>query len=100
MENFIDTKTGEKFLIPSHKTFIRQGRVLNVDKQGKELVNPKNGNPLTSIPKEGIPTQLYSQNKEGMKAMLKKRATKHYEKEIKETRYQMNKDLIKNFEDK
>lgn len=100
MENFIDEKTGKKFFIPSHKMIFKNGKLVNADKKGVILTNPENGNALVAIPKTGAPQFLKSNDKVARKEMLEKRSKDHYQKEIKEKRYEMNKELIKNFESK
>jgi len=101
MANFIDEKTGEKFTVPNFSLVSRNGKWVNVDKHTRKLItNPKTGNVLTSIPKEGVPDFLKSNDKATLKKMLQKRSSDHFKKEIKEQKYEMNKKLINDFEAK
>jgi hypothetical protein len=91
--NFIDPITKEEFYISKHRTIHRDGEWINVDNSGEELVNPKSGNKLICIPKDGVPTILQGNRKEQLTKMLKKRSSDHFKKEIKEAKHEMNKKL-------
>lgn len=98
--NFIDPETKEEFFFPLYKMVFSNLGAKYVDKQtNKQIVNPKNGNILESIPKEiGAPMLLKSNDRATRIEMLKKRSKDHYKKEISEKRHEMNKNLIKKFE--
>lgn len=101
MANFIDEKTGEEFTIPNHRLVHRGGKWVNIDIKTKEiLTNPQTGNFLIPIPKEGVPEFLKSNDKATRVKMLKDRSKQHFKKEVTERKYEMNKKLIKKFEDK
>lgn len=101
MTNFFDPQSGEKFFIPNFSLVSRNGSWVHVEKSSRKiLTNPATGNILESIPKEGVPEMLKSNNKESRIKMLQDRSKAHFKKEVKEQKYEMNKKLIKDFEAK
>lgn len=99
--NFFDPETREEFFIPHFLIFTNnEGSVYKYKNTLKPILNPKTGKPLDLIKREGkfeAPSLMKSNNKQNRVEMLKKRSKDHYKKEIKEKRYQMNKDLVEKF---
>lgn len=99
MANFKNPKTEKEFTISNFRISLNGGSIVYIDKiTKKEIVDPKTNEKLIPINKSGVPKLHKSNDKETRVEMLKKRSKDHYQKEIKEKRYQMNKDLIKKFE--
>lgn len=91
--NFYDEETGEKFCISNFKMVYKNGKWINVDSSGNQIINPKNKNVLKDILKDGIPNFNKSNNKETLQKMLKKRSQDHFKKEIQEVKHEKNKKL-------
>lgn len=98
--NFKDPETGEEFLINNYKIKVVTGRTIYMDQKTNQLIkNPKNGNFLIPIKKEGeigAPMLGKTNNKESLQKMLKKRSKDHFKKEIEEVKMEKLKKLKDN----
>lgn len=103
-KNFIDPETGEEFFFSNFLMISSPSGVIYKDKTTKKvLINPNNGNKLELIKKEGnieAPLIMKSNDKATRVNMLKKRSKEHYKKDISERKYEMNKQLIKQYKGK
>lgn len=90
MANFKCPKTGKEFTIAEYTTKFPEGKATYFDKYGKQIINPDNGEPLISIPKNnGFCTTFGSSKAESYQKMqdhLKQRSKDHYQKEVKYNR--------------
>lgn len=104
--NFECPKTGEKFFINNYTISISGGEVVFKDKNKDIIKNPNNGEPLKEIDKKidwnkvnlFIGTGSDSSGVARRNEQLKARSKEHYKKEIREVKYEKNKQLIKKFE--
>lgn len=93
--NFRNPKTGEEFFYAKHTTVYKDnGDIINKDRWGKQIVDPKDGTPLELIPKSiegGAP--LIGTSRENIGKILKKRSKEHNKKgEIRDRREALNRD--------
>lgn len=82
--NFIDPKTKEEFYFSTFRAIATSSGIVYKDKFNKEIVNPKTGTPLITIPKEGFPTAFWAPEAERLQktqAHFKARAKKHAQSE-------------------
>lgn len=106
--NFYCPKTKKEFFIPEYRTIIdKSGNTIFKDKNGNILTNPDNGEKLLEIKREHkwkdgdkFFIGLGNSKEDRLKRteMLKKRSKEHFKKKISEKKYEMNKGLIKSFE--
>jgi hypothetical protein len=103
--NFRCPETNEEFHIVEYKTTFSGSEVVYKDKFNKVLVNPKNNVPLVWIERkiDWTDANIYLGTGNGRSGnakrqeQLAKRSKQHYQKEIKEQKYEKNKDLIKKY---
>jgi hypothetical protein len=103
--NFKCPETGEEFYFSQYSTVIRSDKNVYLDKWRKVLVNPKNNVELVPIEKvvNWNEVNIYlgtGTDRSGVakrQEQLKKRSSQHYQKEVKEQKYEKNKDLIKKY---
>lgn len=103
--NFKCPKTGKEFFIPNYRTLIHNGNSVYKDKYGKFLTNPENGEKLTPIEKDIDYSDInvsigIGNDKDGRAkrhSQLKARSKQHFQKEIKEDKYEKNKKLVRDF---
>ena len=106
MNNFKCPKTNKEFFIPRYITLIGLSGPIYKDKFGKEITNPDNKEILIPIKKDIDFSEInlvigVGNDKDGRAIrteMLKKRSKEHFNREIKEDKYEKNKKLIKDFE--
>ena len=103
--NFKCPETDEEFHIVEYKSVISGSGIVYKDKYNKVLVNPKNNVPLVWIERkiDWTDAKIYfgtGTGKSGIakrQEQLKQRSKQHYQKEIKEQKYEKNKDLIRKY---
>ena len=98
MANFRNPDTKKEFTITNFRIIVDDISTRYIDKRtGREAEDPETKRKLEPINKKGVPFLNKSNDKETRIKMLKKRSKDHFQKEIKDKKYEMNKDLIKKF---
>lgn len=107
--NFKCPKSGDEFYFYEHSMGFNNAGKIYKDKYGKQLVHPETGEVLIPIEKPPVdwsgsaPAVIAGKGKWGQQKtqeQLKKRSKEHFKKEIAESKYEKNKELIKKFEAK
>ena len=106
--NFKCPETGEEFHIVEYKSVFASSGIIYKDKYNKVLINPKNNVPLVPIEKviNWDEVNIYLGTGGGKSGnakrqeQLQKRSREHFQKEIKEQKYEKNKELVKKYKGK